>query len=183
MAKLKLDLVCQVAVAVWDLEAGLASFRELLGIDESSLSFSRSLEAFQEERLQDVTYQGRPVESFRYRQYNFSLGGMDIEMFAPEDKEEVNPFTDFLRTHGPGIHHLNIRLANRREGIAYLEEDLGIPPFFDLSHLGRKCTYFDLRKQLGMIIEIGSRVVGPRAAMPEEQIRRLTAYGHEEETA
>lgn len=176
MTKLKLDLVCQVAVVVWDLEEGLASFRELLGIDEDSLSYASSAESFRSGRLRDVTYRGEAVSAFHYHQYNFSLGGMDIELFAPEDPEERNPFTDFLREHGPGIHHLNIRLANRQKGIDFLRDELGIPPFFDLTHLGRNCAYFDLRRELGMIIEIGSRVVGPRASMPGEDIRTLTAY-------
>ena len=84
--------------------------------------------------------------------------------------------TDFLREHGPGIHHLNVRLADRENGIRTLKEDLHVPPFFDLYHLGRNCAYFDLRQQLGVVIEVGSRVVGPRASMSEEEIRRLTAY-------
>ncbi len=180
MTKLKLDLVCQAAVVVWDLEESLAAFRELLGFDEESLTASSSDEAVRSGRLRNVVYRGEAVECFHYRQYNFSLGGMDIELFAPEDPEEANPFTDFLREHGPGIHHLNIRLANRREGIAFLKHELNIPPFFDLDHLGRNCAYFDLRRELGMVIEIGSRVVGPRAAMTEEDIRTLTAYGRRE---
>ncbi len=176
MTKLKLDLVCQVAVVVRDLEQGLEAFRALLGIDESSLSFSDSLDAFRSGRLENVTYRGREAAAFHYKQYNFFLGGMDIEMFAPADPEEPNPFTDFLREHGPGIHHLNIRLANREEGIAFLKNELGIGPFFDLSHLGRNCAYFDLREQLGLVVEVGSRVVGPRAAMTDGDIQKLTAY-------
>lgn len=176
MTKLKLDLVCQVAVVVWDLESGLEQFRRLLGIDEASLSFSISREAFESGRLQNVTYNGKEVSSFHYRQYNFFVGGMDIELFAPEDPEESNPFTDFLRERGPGIHHLNIRLANREEGIDFLRNELGVPPFFDLFHLGRNCAYFDLREQLGLVVEVGSRVVGPRASMTEEQIEKLIAY-------
>lgn len=176
MSKLKLDLVCQVAVVVEDLEKGLASFRELLGIDEASLSYSDSKEAFTSGRLKNVVYNGEAVGFMNYRQYNFFLGGMDIEMFAPEDMDEVNPFTDFLKEHGPGIHHLNIRLANREEGIDFLKNELQIPPFFDLYHLGRNCAYFDLRKELGLVVEVGSRVVGPRAAMSEEEIQELIAY-------
>jgi len=176
MEKLKFDLVCQVAIVVEDLEQGLEQIRSLFGFDESTLSYSDSLEAFQSGRLQDVYYQGEKVTSFHYRQYNFFMGGMDIEMFAPVDMAEKNPFTDFLREHGPGIHHLNVRLADRENGIRTLKEDLHVPPFFDLYHLGRNCAYFDLRQQLGVVIEVGSRVVGPRASMSEEEIRRLTAY-------
>lgn len=177
MTKLKLDLVCQVAVVVEDLESGLAQFRSLFGIDETSLSYSDSRDAYAEGRLQQVRYKG--VEgTYYYLQYNFFLGGMDIEMFAPIPglSQEYNPFTDFLKEHGPGIHHLNIRLANREEGIDFLKNDLGIQPLYDLYHLGRNCTYFDLRDTLGVVLEFGQRVVGPRASMTEEEIQKLIAY-------
>lgn len=181
MTKLKLDLVCQVAVVVWDLESGVEWFRRLLGFDEATLSFGDSAQSFQTGALKDATYQGKPAASFHYRQSNFFAGGMDIEMFAPADPEEENPFTDFLREHGPGIHHLNIRLANRQEGLEFLTGELGIAPFFDLMYLGRNCAYFDLRRELGLVVEVGSRVVGPRAALPEEALRVLTEYGSKEE--
>ena len=38
MTKLKMDLVCQVAVVVNSLEEGLTAFREIFGFDEDSLS-------------------------------------------------------------------------------------------------------------------------------------------------
>jgi hypothetical protein len=176
LTKLKPGPVCQVAVVVRGLESGLAEFRKLLGIDEASLSFSRSDEAFRSGRLRDVTYRGNAVKSFNYRQYNFFMGGMDIEMFAPEDPDESNPFADFLKECGPGIHHLNIGLHNREEGLDFLKNEQGIAPFFDLYHLGRNCAYFDLRKELGLVAEIGSRIVGPRASMTEEEIENLIAY-------
>lgn len=71
MTKLKLDLVCQVAVVVWDLESGVEWFRRLLGFDEAKLSFGDSAQSFQTGALKDVTYQGKPAASFHYRQYNF----------------------------------------------------------------------------------------------------------------
>lgn len=176
--KLKMDLVCQVAVVVNNLEEGLEAFRDLMGIDESSLSYSDSRDAYAEGRLKEVKYNGVEGE-FHYVQHNFYMGGMDIEMFAPIPgyEDEVNPFTDFLRENGgPGIHHLNIRLVNRQEGVDYLEKELGVIPLYDLYHLGRSCKYYDFRKELGMVIEYGMRVVGPRAAYSEEEIEKLTAY-------
>lgn len=181
MTKLKMDLVCQVAVIVRNLEEGLAQFRNLFGIDEASLSYSDSRDAYAEGRLKEVKYNGIEGE-FHYLQHNFFMGGMDIEMFAPIPgyEEEVNPFTDFLKKHGPGIHHLNIRLVNREEGITFLQKELGKIPLYDLYHLGRHCAYFDLRKELGLIVEYGMRVVGPRASMSEAEIEQLTKYERKE---
>ena len=39
--------------------------------------------------------------------------------------------------------------------------------------LGRHFAYFDMRKELGITFEVGSRVVGPRASMSEEAIQAL----------
>ena len=178
MTKLKMDLVCQVAVVVNDLEEGIKTCRELFGFEEDSLTFSDSRDAYAEGRLKDVRYNGTEGE-FHYLQHNFFMGGMDIEMFSPLPgyEDEVNPFTDFLKENGgPGIHHLNIRMVNREEGISYLEKDLGMVPLYDVTHLGRNCKYFDLRKELGCVIEYGMRVVGPRVSYPEEEIQKLIAY-------
>ena len=82
MTKLNMDLVCQVAVVVPDLKKGLESFRRLFGIDEDSLSYSDSTDAYREGRLKEVKYNGAEGE-FHYEQYNFFMGGMDIELFAP----------------------------------------------------------------------------------------------------
>ena len=177
MTKLNMDLVCQVAVVVTNLKKGIESFRELFGIDEGSLSYSDSRDAYAEGRLKEVKYNG-VLGEFHYEQYNFFMGGMDIEMFAPLPgyENEVNPFTDFLKENGPGIHHVNIRMVNRQEGIDYLQKELGKIPLYDLYHLGRHCTYYDLRKELGIIVEYGMRVVGPRAEMSDEEIKKLTEY-------
>ena len=58
----------------------------------------------------------------------------------------------------------------------YLEKDLGYVPMYDVTHLGRNCKYYDFRKELGLVIEYGMRVVGPRASMSGEEIAKLTAY-------
>lgn len=170
--KLKLDLVCQVAIVVRDLEQSLKNFRRLVDIEDNSITRHDSLPAIEDGSLSPQIYKG--VEGrYGYLQTNFFFGGMDIEMFAPISDEPGNPMTDFLNEHGPGIHHLNIRLANRQEGIDFLTKDLGIVPLMECYSFGRHCAYFDMRKELGIVFEIGSRVVGPRAKMTPEEIEAL----------
>lgn len=172
MTKLKLDLVCQVAVVVRDLEEGLAQVRKLLGIDETSVSFGKSLELIRAGKLEPQIYNGTEG-TYAYQQVNFFMGGMDIEMFAPVEGSSGDPISDFLKEHGPGIHHLNIRLANREEGLRFLRKDLGKTPLMEGYFLGRHFAYFDMREELGITFEVGSRVVGPRASMPEEALQAL----------
>ena len=172
MTKLKLDLVCQVAVVVPDLEKGLEQVRTLFGIDESSVSFGESLELIRSGRLEPQIYNGVRGE-YAYHQVNFFMGGMDIEMFAPVEGSTGDPISDFLKEHGPGIHHLNIRLANREEVLRFLEEELKKVPLLEGHFLGRHFAYFDMREELGITFEVGSRVVGPRASMAQAEITAL----------
>lgn len=180
MPKLKMDTVMQVAIVVNNLEEGLKSFEKILGYEEGSLSYSDSEEAMADGRLKDVFYKGEEGH-FHYIQHNFFCGGMDIEMFAPKPgyEDEKNPFTDFLKENGgPGIHHINCRLVNRAEGIDWIKSSLKNQdtPLYDLIFNGRSCTYFDLRDELGMTIEYGMRIVGPRARMSEEELNKLNSY-------
>ena len=172
MTKLKLDLVCQVAVAVWDMEQGLEMVRTLLGIDETSVSYGDSLELIRSGKLEPQRYNGVQGE-YAYHQVNFFMGGMDIEMFSPVEGSVGDPISDFLREHGPGIHHLNVRLANRDEGLKFLREDLGKIPLMEGYFLGRHFAYFDMLDELGITFEVGSRVVGPRASMSQDELDKL----------
>ncbi len=180
MPKLKMDTVMQVAVVVNDLEEGLKNFEKILGYEEGSLSYSDSRDAYSEGRLKEVKYNGKEGE-YHYLQHNFYIGGMDIEMFAPLPgyEDESNPFTDFLKENGgPGIHHINARLVNREEGIKWIRESWPgqEPPLYDLYHLGRNCIYFDMRKELGITVEYGQRIVGPRARFTEEELEKINSY-------
>lgn len=161
--KLKLDLVCQVAFVVRDLDLTVHNLQTLVGGSEINTNCEASNE-IAEGNLSPQIYNG--VEGvYAYRQQNLSWGGMDIEVFQPINDQRPNPMNDFLDQQGPGIHHINVRLANRQEGLDFLRGELGVVPLMECWNHGRHCVYMDLREQLGLIVEIGSRVVGPKAVM------------------
>ena len=162
--KLKLDLVCQVAFVVRDLDEAVKNMQTLVDGGEVDNDCEASAE-IAAGHLSPQIYNG--VEGiYAYHQKNLSWGGMDIEIFQPINDQRPNPMNDFLDTHGPGIHHINVRLANRQEGLDFLRNELGIVPLMECVNNG----YMDMRETLGLIIEIGSRVVGPRAKMSEEEL-------------
>lgn len=173
MTKLKLDLVMQVCVAVRDVDKALEEWRKLFDVEEETVHFSNSWEAFERGDLTPMNYYGVQGK-YQYRQLNFHCAGLDIEMFQPLDVEERgNPVSDFLREHGPGIHHVSIRLANREEGLRTLREDMGVPCMWEGLCFNRHYCYWDLREILGITLEVGSRVVGPRAQMTEEELAAI----------
>lgn len=174
MTKLKLDLAMQICMAVHDVDESLAGFRALFDVPEETIHFSNSLEAIRRGDLTPQSYFGVEGE-YGYRQVNFHCAGLDIEMFQPLDpEEEGNPVADFLRQNGgPGIHHVSIRLANRAEGLAYMQQEMGIPCMWEGLCFNRHYAYYDLRELLGITLEVGSRVVGPRALLSPEELEKL----------
>lgn len=46
-------------------------------------------------------------------------------------------------------------------------------PLLEGHFLGRHFAYFDMREELGITFEVGSRVVGPRASMAQAEITAL----------
>lgn len=172
--KLKLDLAMQVCVAVNDLDEALKGFQELFDVDPETIHYSDSLAAIERGDLTPMVYWGE-AGKFGYRQVNFHCAGLDIEMFQPNDPNEVgHPVADFLRENGgPGIHHMSVRLANRAEGLEYLQKEMGVPCMWEGLCFNRHYCYYDLREVLGFTLEIGSRVVGPRAQMSMEELESL----------
>ena len=79
----------------------------------------------------------------------------------------------FSKEHGPRHPPPEYPPANREEGLRFLEEELKKVPLLEGHFLGRHFAYFDMREELGITFEVGSRVVGPRASMAQAEITAL----------
>lgn len=88
-----------VAIAVEDLDAAIAIFRAVLGLEAS----------------------GREtVESEGVRVAFFELGGPRIELLEPTSPE--SPVGRFLESRGPGIHHIAVSVAEIEAALARCRE-------------------------------------------------------------
>ena len=85
-----------------------------------------------------------------------------MKSLKPIDKDEDNMYTEFLRKNGQGIHHVNVFLEDR-DGFGEAMKEEGIPVMLDAASGGKTCQFYDLREQLGCILECGDTVVGPLA--------------------
>jgi hypothetical protein len=89
-------------------------------------------------------------------------GQMEIELIEVLRGDEANPYSDFLREHGEGMHH--VRLDNPMEGGESLEDQLavfatkGVKPLYELTMNWDEweidAAYVDAREQCGLIIEV-----------------------------
>lgn len=94
---------------------------------------------------------------------------IEIELIAPKDDRSI--YAEFLREHGPGIHHIafvtphgTFNVAKEmleRKGIEHAQG--GKDP------MGQEFAYYNLCKQLGCFIELNDRPDDFHPLPPEEQ--------------
>ncbi len=165
--------VFQIAIATPDMEGLLENWKKLFNIDENRILKKSTKDLFDRGEFDGANYYGRPCEFF-IKYCRFDLGNMDIEIIEPLDKNPGNPYSDFLIRNGgkSGIQHIALRVADREE-FRQTMDDLNIVPMQkailgkpDKNGFVKDCYFYDLLDYLGVILEIGSVVIGPMAVDP-----------------
>ena len=156
--KFKVSELYQVCIAVYDLEKSMEHYQNIMGIgpwevftaDASSLS--------------DMIYHGRPIQRSHRAAFTM-VGPMQLELMQPVEGDST--FSDFLKEHGEGVHHLgHVRVDNIDEAIRTWESEgfacLESGHFPD----GGGFAYMDTVKALGVMIELLQVPEGPSPFYP-----------------
>ena len=147
-AKVKVTGLHQVGIVVRDLESSIRHYESLLGIGPWRVpSISPSA-------VGDMSYHGRPAQhSFRIALT--TVGSMELELIQPVEGD--SSYSDFLREHGEGIHHLgHVRVDNLDEAVQALERE-GFPCVQGGHFPGGGYAYMDMVTTLGYIVELLQR--------------------------
>lgn len=136
----------QVGIVVRDLDKSMQLYEDLLGIGEWA-DMELSSEIFT-----TLAYKGKPVENACFRASMADVGSMQIELIQPVEGDL--PYSDFLKEHGEGLHHVgHIHVPDIDAAVRGLE-DRGFPCIFAGSTPGTKFAYVDMSEALGVIVEL-----------------------------
>lgn len=161
MKKAKAEIVFQVGMVVESVDDILNNLRTYFELDEDSIVVKNTLTRAQSGDSVQNTYNGEPVE-FYIKTARLNFGGIDFEYVEPLNKEGGDPYSDWLKAHGPGIHHINMKLEDRSI-IDKVMAEKNIPPHIWTSINGLELETYDFRQLFGFIGELGDMVVGPMA--------------------
>ncbi|MBN1535446.1 MAG: VOC family protein [Anaerolineales bacterium] len=143
---IKVKELFQVGVVVSDLQKSMQLFEELLGIDDWA-EMEIPSEAFD-----SLTYKGKPVENACFLTGMANVGPFQIELIQPVEGDL--PYSDFLKEHGGGLHHIgHVHVPNIDEAIGALEAR-GYPCIFAGATPSTKFAYVDMSEALGVIVEM-----------------------------
>jgi len=142
----------QIGIVVRDLREMAENLNHLLGIGPF-----RILEWPIEGIDPESTYLGEPGQ-YRLLLGFARQGSTQIELIEPIDGQSI--FSDFLDSHGPGLHHFRIVVSDFDEKVISLEK-AGIKKIASGTgvHIGSKWAYFDTTELLnGIVIELRTRL-------------------------
>jgi methylmalonyl-CoA/ethylmalonyl-CoA epimerase len=136
----------QVGIVVRDLQKSMQLYEELLGIDDWAEMEIPS------EALDSLTYTGKPVEKACFLTAMADVGPFQIELIQPVEGDL--PYSDFLKEHGEGLHHIgHIHVPDLNEAVRTLEAR-GFPCIFAGATSSTRFAYVDMTEALGMIAEL-----------------------------
>lgn len=112
MEKTKVEIVFQVGCVVNSVDQVLENLRTYFELEEETIVIKSSKERAEQGIRVENTYNGRPAD-FHIKTARLNFGGIDLEYVEPLNKDGGDPYSDWLKEHGPGIHHINMKLADR----------------------------------------------------------------------
>jgi len=154
------DGVAQVAMVVRDLDRVVEQWWELFGIGPWHFyTYGKPL-------VKKMSYRGKPVEHAMRVALSW-IGPLRIELIEPVGGPSV--YDEFLRDHGPGIHHLGVLVRDMGAAIRQAEE-AGLTMIMDGSGFGLDgdghYAYLDTEARIGTTVELIERPKGRQA--PEQ---------------
>ena len=125
MEKDRCKQIFQVVCVVHDLDTALANWKRLVDFRQSSIK----------DISVDCTgmYQSRRIQ-FRMKAVRFDLGGIDMKLVEPVDKDGCDPYADILRTKGQGFHHLGIYTEDLPDLLGQFAASGNAPVYEELIH-------------------------------------------------
>lgn len=147
--------IFQVVMVVDNLDETLNNWKEMVEFDEASIAFGCT------DPSAVCRYKGREIQCLT-RYATFDLGGVEMKLVEPRNKEGGDPYSDSLKKSGPGIHHIGF-YTDDYEGLTGMYSQKGAEPVYE-EVCGQRCyRLYDFSDRTGLKISPWDKMTGPCA--------------------
>ena len=124
---------------------------------------------FNEENMEIMKVHGKDVPFAMDIALCNAYPNIEIELIAPKDDKSI--YAEFLREHGPGLHHIAFVTPHGTfKDAKIMLENKGIEHAMGgADPMKQEFAYYDMRNQLGCYIELNDRPDDFCPLPPEEQ--------------
>jgi methylmalonyl-CoA/ethylmalonyl-CoA epimerase len=134
--------VAHIAIVVGDIEATTKTYAELFGLEAPKVKLGTSPD-----------FMGRPTEG-KAKMAFINLDNITLEFFEPVGGPTA--WSDFLETHGEGVHHFGFWVEGLDEHVADFESK-GMPVIQNGGGDWGRYKYIDATSGLGVMVELLER--------------------------
>lgn len=151
--------IFQVVCVVEDLDATVENWKKYVDFNQASIKYASTRELIQNGVPIKTYYHGAEIR-YDVRFVRFDLGGIDFMLVEPENKAGGDPYSDYLKAHGPGYHHISVSSDNREEAMEKYKALGYEPEAVEICGSMEHCLYH-FENELGLMLSFPNQVVGP----------------------
>lgn len=93
------NCIIQIGIVVFDVDKAVEGYRAILQINEWKINYVDTMVG----KGADFHKHGKPIDA-KAKIAWANIGNVELELIEPQDQHSL--YSEFLREHGPGIHHL-----------------------------------------------------------------------------
>lgn len=150
--------ILQVGIVVKDVEKAVRTYADSFGIGPWQIY------TMDKNSMHDTKLHGKKAD-FSMKVAFTDLGGVQLELIEPLDE---SIYTEFLREHGEGLHHIACAVDDFDETTALLEGKGANVMLEGTTSAGMGYAYLDTREALSCITEIYKIPAGLQFPAPEK---------------
>jgi len=136
--------IIQIAIVVEDLKKSLKIFNDEYGIGPWEIY------KIDKDTTKEMKRNGENKE-FEYIVAMCEMGDVELELVQPVDENSV--YYEFLKNHGPGLHHIGFKINDFNKVIEFFNER-GIIPHQSGIWKGKFFAHMKTEKDLNFVLEI-----------------------------
>jgi hypothetical protein len=138
--------VVQIGIVVSDVNKAIEGFRDLLHVNTWNINHVDTAIG----KGSNFHKNGKPIQT-RAKIAWVNIGNVELELIEPQDHHSL--YSDFLREHGPGIHHIMFGTTDYGRCLDHMDKQ-NVATIGGGELQGTRFQMFDTQELLGFICEI-----------------------------
>ena len=147
--------IFQIVMVVENVDQTIENWKRMVEFDEASIEVAETSPSVK------CRYKGEEI-SCPTRYATFDLGGVQMKVVEPLNKQAGNPYSDALIQSGPGIHHIGF-CAEDYDTLLQKYRDGGKTPVYEEIDRENHYLLYDFSEKTGFRVAPWNHMEGPCA--------------------
>ena len=160
MSETRINGIVQIGILVRNVDEAVRQYAKLLGVGDWNINYVDTDHG----KGRNFRVDGKEV-AVKAKIAWTMIGDIELELIEPQDDSSI--YAEYLRSNGPGVHHLMFGTSNYQHTVEEMHRH-GVESFMSGELQSTEFQLFDTRQMLGTNCEIAMG----NPLIPDEEVRR-----------